>query len=245
MNGGQQQRQATSARTMEEYMRMRQRHTPTESQNAHAGRPGRGHPGAQVQQKHKLYVATGNDNCTKACSFINEKYSMETGVKVTKRNAFKTVVEVINITKHPHLKPPSLKGVPCFLEFSAKTGQWRPHYGTAAINAMKFLASNLPQDEVTVADMTNGYNSASGFAIDDTYEYDDLTPEQAESVQRDPKDLDSYASARARLDQKLQGRTQKNVDFTEPLQSDDVNSCRGMSMEQLQAARSRLPQPKQ
>jgi len=237
-----------SARTMEEYMRMRQKRTP-----GNKGIPRRGagpahHQPPPVAQKtkHKLYLATGNENCTKAYAFMNKVYKSDSGENATKKNAFNEVVEVINITKRPELKPPSLKGVPCFLEFSAKTGQWRPHYGTAAINAMAFLGANLPRDQASVAEMTgpSGYNKRAGFAIDDTYEYDDLSPDQADSVYQ-KKDLDSYQTLRTQTDHTIQSRshgTLPSINFSEP--QEDISS-RGMSIEQLQAARARIPSPGQ
>lgn len=256
MNPRQQQRVESSARTMEEYMRMRQERMPGKK-----GTSGRGAGPAQHQSgsinaaasppvaqktRHKLYLATGNENCTKAYAFVNKVYKFENGESATKKNAFKEVVEAINITKHPELKPPTLKGVPCFLEFSAKTGQWRPHYGSAAINAMAFLGANLPRDQASVAEMTgpSGYNTRAGFAIDDTYEYDDISPEQADSAYQ-RKDLDSYQTMRTKTDHSIQSKSQgltPNIDFSEP---QDEGSSRGMSIEQLQAARAKIPRPGQ
>ena len=253
MNARQQQRSAMSARTMEEYMRMRQSRTP--GGNGPSGR-GAGppqhtlnvavQPAGPLKTRHKLYLATGNENCTKAYAFINKVYKSDNGDRATKKNAFKEAVEVINITKHPELKPPTLKGVPCFLEFSARTGQWRPHYGSAAINAMAFLGANLPKDEASVADMTgpSGYNNRAGFAIDDTYEYDDISPEQADTAYQ-IKDIDSLTTLRAQKDQNIQSRSQGGVPSIDFSESQDVGSSRGMSIEQLQAARSRLPTPGQ
>ena len=244
MNSRQQQRLDSSARTMEEYMRMRQSRTPGRNAAGPQQQPNRGAPPTQPpsakKTRHKLYLATGNENCTKAYAYVNKVYQSQNGDRNTKKNAFKEVVDVINITKQPELKPPSLKGVPCFLEFSAKTGQWRPHYGSAAINAMAFLGANLPPDEASVADMTgpSGYSKQAGFAIDDTYEYHDSAPEQT-------KDLDSYQTMRAQTDQSIQSRRQgatTTVNFEEP--QEEVSS-RGMSIEQLQAARARVPRPGQ
>lgn len=226
-----QARQADMARTMEDYMRQRAARTP-----AAAAAPAA--PTRPATTRHKLYLATGNEHCTKAFEYVNKTYTSTDGLVVTKKAAFAAAVEVINVTTHPQLQPPGLRGVPCFLEFSPKTGQWRPHYGTAAINAMAFLASTLPRDEATAADpCTVGcYSDRAGFAIDYTYEFEGSNPEQ-----RAPRDLDSLQQARAARDQSMQRRNPGGaaaVDFTE---RDDAPPARGMSIDDMQRARMRPP----
>jgi len=233
-------------------MRMRQSSAPASNgpsgrgagpSQHQAGSVNAAQPPVAQKTRHKLYLATGNENCTKAYAFVNKVYKSDNGDRATKKNAFKEAVDVINITKHPELKPSTLKGVPCFLEFSARTGQWRPHYGSAAINAMGFLGANLPQDQASVADMTgpSGYNKRAGFAIDDTYEYDDISPEQADTAYQS-KDIESFQTMRMQSDQSRRQGGAPSIDFTEP---QDEGSSRGMSIEQLQTARSKIPTPGQ
>lgn len=226
-------------------MRRRQAQVPGGAGPPQHQAGGRGGPAAAPDKKppNKLYVANGSAHCTKAYAFINQVYTGEGDAKVTKKKAFSEVVEVINITKRPDRKPATLRGVPCFLEFSSKTGQYRPHYGTAAINAMAYLGRVLPADLATAADVTSpsGYSKGAGFAIDDTYEYDDTTPEEAEAAPRRAADIESFQAARAQRDQTVQARFSggaPSVDFTE---REDASSVRGMTMEQLQAARARPP----
>lgn len=215
-------------------MRQRQARTPGGGQPPPAAAAATRAPAAT---RHKLYLATGNEHCTKAFEYVNKTYTTTDGLVVTKRAAFNAAVDVINVTTHPQLKPPGLRGVPCFLEFSPKTGQWRPHYGTAAINAMAFLASTLPRDEATVADQSSPgcYSSRAGFAIDYTYEFEAGDPER-----QAPRDVDAFQQARARRDQSMQSHAPAGsaVDFTE---RDDAPPARGMSIDDMQRARQRPP----
>lgn len=234
-------------------MRARETRTPGGAGPPQHQAGGRGQavaaPTQPSQTRHILYVASGNEHCARAHSFITHTYdkdtgavveggALHTGTKVTKKTAFNAAVEVVNITKRPEKKPATLRGVPCFLEFSARTGQWRPHYGTAAINAMAFLGSRLPADTATAADTLSpsGYSGHAGFSIDDTYDYDNLTPEEAEAGHR-AKDVESFQAARMQRDQALQSKHAggaPNVDLTI---REEASSLRGMTLEQLQVAR--------
>jgi hypothetical protein len=79
--------------------------------------------------------------------------------------ALRDTVEVINVSQE---KPPSwLQGVPCLVECNLKTGQQRAHNGTAALNALAWLAKNYkPEAGASFISATGG----SGFGGFDTFD---------------------------------------------------------------------------
>jgi len=183
-----------------------------------------------LQIKHKLYLKSNDKVCENTFAIFNKTYETESGL-VTKEKNLHSLIEIINITKNPHLKAKNLRGVPCLLTYNQTNKNWTAHYGSEAIRVMTVIAEHTPADSLDIEKgssvLNNGFSSTTGFAIDYAYDFETCNDYAKNKV--DDSEIERMQKMRSAQESKFQNKgAPTNVTFLEPVEPSsrelDINS---------------------